>query len=60
MLMNFYFGYHIGWLAVHHEQIWDNESQVKHVLGYCPEVKMILGMRLDGDRPESVDGKIKR
>ena len=47
-------GYHIGWLGVHHEQIWDDEAQVEHVLEYCPEVKMILGMRLYGDKPESV------
>lgn len=47
-------GYHIGWMGVHHEQIWDDEKQVQHVLQYCPEVKMILGMRLDGDKPEGV------
>jgi hypothetical protein len=47
-------GYHIGWLGVHHEQIWDDEKQVQHILEYCPEVKIILGMRLDGDKPQSV------
>jgi len=47
-------GYHIGWLGVHHEQIWDDEKQVQHILEYCPEVKIILGMRLDGDKPKSV------
>lgn len=47
-------GYHVGWLGVHHEQIWDDEKQVEHVLSYCPEVKMVLGMKLAGDKPESV------
>jgi hypothetical protein len=47
-------GYHVGWLGVHHEQIWDNKRQVAHVLEYCPEVKIILGMQLAGDKPESV------
>ena len=47
-------GYHVGWLGVHHEQIWDDQSQVDHVLEYCPEVKMILDMRLSGDKPASV------
>lgn len=47
-------GYHIGWLGVHHEQIWDDESQVDHIMRYCPEVKMILGMKLDNDKPEAI------
>ncbi|CAG8979951.1 hypothetical protein HYALB_00012965 [Hymenoscyphus albidus] len=47
-------GYHIGWLGVHHEQIWDVPSQVDHVLKYCPEVKMILGMKLDNDKPKTI------
>jgi hypothetical protein len=47
-------GYHVGWLGVHHGQLWDSEAQVEHVLEYCPEVKMILGMRLAGDKPKSV------
>lgn len=47
-------GYHIGWLGVHHEQIWDDKDQVDHVLRYCPEVKMILGMKLDNDKPEAL------
>ncbi|KAH8816960.1 hypothetical protein F5884DRAFT_241150 [Xylogone sp. PMI_703] len=48
-------GYHIGWLGVHHPQIWDNEDQVNHILKYCPEVKMILGMKLEMDKPKYVD-----
>ena len=47
-------GYHVGWLGVHHEQIWDVKEQVDHIFEYCPEVKMILGMKLDSDKPESV------
>ncbi|TVY31337.1 hypothetical protein LSUB1_G008966, partial [Lachnellula subtilissima] len=47
-------GYHIGWLGVHHEQIWDDQSQVNHVMEYCPEVKMILGMKLDNDKPDGI------
>lgn len=47
-------GYHVGWLGVHHEQIWDDEKQVEHILEYCPEVKIILDMQLKGDKPESV------
>lgn len=47
-------GYHIGWLGVHHEQIWDDPKQVQHVLQYCPEVKIILGMKLDNDKPEGI------
>jgi hypothetical protein len=48
-------GYHVGWLGVHHEQIWDDQKQVDHIMEYCPEVKMILGMRLGGDKPVGVD-----
>lgn len=48
-------GYHIGWLGVHHEQIWDEEWQVEHIMQYCPEVKMILGMKLDRDKPKGVE-----
>ncbi|RFU31477.1 hypothetical protein B7463_g4889, partial [Scytalidium lignicola] len=48
-------GYHIGWLGVHHPQIWDNEDQVNHILKYCPEIKMILGMKLEMDKPKYVD-----
>ncbi|KAH7364703.1 hypothetical protein BKA65DRAFT_473014 [Rhexocercosporidium sp. MPI-PUGE-AT-0058] len=47
-------GYHIGWLGVHHEQIWDDQSQVDHIMEYCPEVKMILGMKLDNDKPAGI------
>jgi hypothetical protein len=47
-------GYHIGWLGVHHEQIWDDQKQVDHVLEYCPEVKIILGMKLDNDKPKGI------
>lgn len=47
-------GYHIGWLGVHHEQIWDDPKQVDHVLEYCPEVKIILGMKLGGDKPKGI------
>ncbi|KAL3421501.1 hypothetical protein PVAG01_07946 [Phlyctema vagabunda] len=47
-------GYHIGWLGVHHEQIWDDPKQVDHILRYCPEVKLILGMKLDNDKPRGV------
>lgn len=47
-------GYHIGWLGVHHEQIWDDKEQVDHIMKYCPEVKMILGMKLDNDQPEAI------
>ena len=25
-----------------------------HVLKYCPEVKMILGMKLDNDKPKAI------
>jgi hypothetical protein len=48
-------GYHVGWLGVHHEQIWDDENQVEHIMRYCPEVKMILGMKIDRDKPKGVD-----
>lgn len=47
-------GYHIGWLGVHHEQIWDQEWQLQHIFEYCPEVKLILGMKLDNDKPQGV------
>ena len=47
-------GFHVGWLGVHHPQLWGNEENVKHILEYCPEVKMILGMKLDNDKPASI------
>jgi len=47
-------GYHVGWLGVHHGQIWDDQGQVNHILEYCPEVKLILGMKLDNDKPIGV------
>ncbi|KAF7885315.1 uncharacterized protein EAF01_011380 [Botrytis porri] len=47
-------GYHIGWLGVHHEQIWDKPDYVSHIMNYCPEVKIILGMKLDNDKPQGV------
>lgn len=47
-------GYHIGWLGVHHEQIWDVQEQVDHVMEYCPDVKMIMGMKLAGDKPKGI------
>ncbi|PBP17623.1 hypothetical protein BUE80_DR011575 [Diplocarpon rosae] len=47
-------GYHIGWLGVHHEQIWDDKAQVDHIMKYCPEVKIILGMKLNNDKPEGI------
>lgn len=51
-------GYHVGWLGVHHGQIWDDEKQVDYILEYCLEVKMILGMRLDRDKPAGIDSVI--
>lgn len=48
-------GYHVGWMGVHHEQIWDTEEQLNHIFKYCPEVKMILGMKLANDKPVGVD-----
>ncbi|KAH6665958.1 hypothetical protein B0J14DRAFT_204104 [Halenospora varia] len=48
-------GYHVGWLGVHHEQIWDDQAQVDHIMEYCPEVKMILGMQLAGDKPKTIE-----
>lgn len=48
-------GYHIGWLGVHHEQIWDTEEQLNHIWKYCPEVKLLLGMTLTGDKPAGVE-----
>jgi hypothetical protein len=36
------------------KQIWDDQAQVDHVLEYCPEVKIILGMKLDNDKPKGV------
>ncbi|CAL3973114.1 unnamed protein product [Diplocarpon coronariae] len=47
-------GYHIGWLGVHHEQIWDDQAQVDHIMKYCPEVKIILGMKLESDKPQGI------
>ncbi|XMA19336.1 hypothetical protein WAI453_012127 [Rhynchosporium graminicola] len=47
-------GYHVGWMGVHHEQIWDNATQVDHIMEYCPEVKIILGMKLDNDKTAGV------
>ncbi|KAI9646481.1 hypothetical protein NHQ30_004474 [Ciborinia camelliae] len=47
-------GYHIGWLGVHHGQIWDKPEYVSHIMEYCPEVKIILGMKLDNDKPQGV------
>ncbi len=35
-------------------QIWDDENQVSHIMKYCPEVKMILGMQLGGDKPSGI------
>ncbi|EHL02693.1 hypothetical protein M7I_1208 [Glarea lozoyensis 74030] len=34
--------------------IWDNKDQVDHILKYCPEVKIILGMKLDNDKPQAI------
>ncbi|PVH69300.1 hypothetical protein DL98DRAFT_522270 [Cadophora sp. DSE1049] len=48
-------GYHVGWMGVHHGQLWDNEEKVAHIMDYCPEVKMILGMKLMGDKPNGVE-----
>lgn len=48
-------GYHIGWLGVHHEQIWDTQEQLDHIWEYCPEVKLVLGMSLTGDKPKGVE-----
>ncbi|ESZ90840.1 hypothetical protein SBOR_8785 [Sclerotinia borealis F-4128] len=47
-------GYHIGWLGAHHQQIWDKPEYVSHIMNYCPEVKIILGMKLDKDKPQGV------
>ncbi|KAJ5038644.1 uncharacterized protein L3040_006324 [Drepanopeziza brunnea f. sp. 'multigermtubi'] len=47
-------GYHIGWMGVHHEQIWDKPEQVDHIMEYCPEVSIILGMNLTGDKPGGI------
>ncbi|KAH9210057.1 hypothetical protein DL95DRAFT_343646 [Leptodontidium sp. 2 PMI_412] len=47
-------GYHVGWMGVHHGQLWDDEEKVHHIMEYCPEVKMILGMKLVGDKPVGV------
>ena len=27
---------------------------MNHVMEYCPEVKMILGMKLDNDKPDGI------
>jgi Protein of unknown function (DUF5672) len=47
-------GYHIGWMGVHHGQIWDDQAQVDHIMKYCPEIKLILGMKLESDKPAGV------
>jgi hypothetical protein len=36
------------------KQIWDDQKQVDHIMSYCPEVKIILGMRLDNDKPKGI------
>jgi hypothetical protein len=35
-------------------QIWDKQNQVDHILRYCPEVKIILGMKLANDKPQAI------
>ncbi|KAI9731109.1 MAG: hypothetical protein M1818_007967 [Claussenomyces sp. TS43310] len=48
-------GYHIGYLGVHHEQIWDDPKQVDHVFEYCPEVSLIMKMEMKGDKPKGIE-----
>ena len=35
-------------------QLWDDQAQVDHIMQYCPEIKMILGMKLEGDKPDGI------
>lgn len=36
-------------------QIWDTKEQLDHIWEYCPEVKLVLGMSLTGDKPKGVE-----
>ena len=46
-------GRHLAEMA-NKKKIWDDQAQVDHVLEYCPEVKIILGMKLDNDKPKGI------
>ncbi|EPS35262.1 hypothetical protein H072_11521 [Dactylellina haptotyla CBS 200.50] len=50
-------GFHLGWGGARlPEGVWDKEEQRKRVYEYCPEIKMIMKMRLEREKcsPEEI------
>ncbi|KAF3936142.1 hypothetical protein ABW19_dt0200930 [Dactylella cylindrospora] len=51
-------GFHLGWSGARlPEGVWDSEDQRKRVYEYCPEIKMIMKMRLEREKcsPEEIE-----
>lgn len=43
-------GYHTGWSGERlPEAVWDSSEHRKHIWDYCPEIKMILPMKLKNE-----------
>ena len=44
-------GYHLGLSGTNlHKDVWDNFERRRHIFQYCPEIKMIMGMRFLRER----------
>ena len=53
-------GYHVGSSGTNlHPDVWNNAEQRKKIFEWCPEIKMILDMRLERERCTEEDIKMK-
>lgn len=52
-------GYHISAHGTNrHHEIWDSDERRKEIYEYCPEIKMILDMKLEKERCTKEETKI--
>lgn len=53
-------GYHLGWSGARlPEGVWDEKEKQEKIWKWCPEIKLILNMRLERDGCPDGQGKLK-
>lgn len=54
-------GYHLGWSGTHlSAKVWNDREQRERIWNWCPEIKLILNMRLERECREDGEWDGKR
>jgi hypothetical protein len=52
-------GYHLGWSGARlPEDVWNDKAKQEKIWKWCPEIKLILNMRLERDGCPDGQGKL--